>query len=94
MFLLKLFLIPMLLRVLDRTGRPLVCSSLYALALLTNGLIFDLALGTPWTSVLLAFAIALGASWAFFFLLHALDGTGAPYWAVLALGILALLMIE
>ena len=93
MILLKLVLIPMLLKVLDRTGKPLLCSSLYALALLTNGLIFDLALGAPWGAVLLAFGVAFASSSAYFFVLHLLDGTGGLYWAALALGTLALLML-
>lgn len=93
MFLLKLFLIPMLLKVLDKTGRPLVCSTLYALALLTNGLIFDLALGASLAAVSLAFVIAWGASSAWFYLLHAFEGTGALYWSTLALGMLALLYL-
>lgn len=90
MFLLKLMLLPMLIKVLDRTGRPLVCASFYALGILTNGLIFDLAFGAPPATIAVAFALALAASSAFFVLLHVFDST-PWYWAVLTGGILGLL---
>ena len=93
MILLKLVLIPMLLKVLEKSGRPFVCSTLYALVLLTNGLIFDLAFGASVASVFLAFVAAYAASSLYFYLLHHLDGSGMPYWAVLSLGAVGLMMM-
>jgi len=89
--LLKLMLIPMLLKVLERTNKPLLCGLFYALAILTNGLIFDLAFGRAWTAVALDFVIALGASSVFFVLVSILDG--GLYWLALAAGIPALLWL-
>jgi len=92
MILVKMMFLPMMLKVLDRTHRPLTCALIYAFGLLTNGLIFDLALGGNWLhSAVIPFAQALAESAIFFYLLLQVDGT-AFYWLVLGLGSLLLLI--
>lgn len=82
--------LPMMIKVADRTRRPLLCAVLYAAILLTNSLIFDVAFGTsPWKAAG-ALAVAFAGSWLYFFLLRELEGTGMLYWAVFVLGIAGL----
>lgn len=91
MIFVKIMFLPMMLKLLDRVQRPFWLALIYALGLLTNGLIFDGALGGHWLqTVLVPFGQALIEAWAFFWLLLQVDGTGA-YWAVLITGVFALL---
>lgn len=93
MMFLKMMVLPMLIKVLSKTGRPFLCSTFYVLIIITNGLIFDLALGASWGSVALQVAIAAVLSSLYFWLLHEFEGADAIYWTVFALGFLAIIMI-
>ncbi|MCA9796763.1 MAG: hypothetical protein KC910_33365 [Candidatus Eremiobacteraeota bacterium] len=93
MLLLKLFLIPMLIKVLIQTGKPKVCAALYGACLFTNGLIFDVAFTGEWGRVLVILVGATGLSLLFFWLLNELESTGWPYWLTLVVGSAALLVL-
>lgn len=89
--LLKMLLIPMMIKALLATRRPWLCAGLYGAALFANSLIFDLALGGDPKMVLLNLAGAVGLSFAFFWLLKEFESAGALYWVILVLGTAALL---
>ena len=88
---LKMILIPMLVKTLLATRRPLLCAGLYSAALFTNSLIFDLAIGQDISKVVFHLAGATALSFAFFWLLKEFDSAGALYWIVLVLGTAAML---
>jgi hypothetical protein len=94
MFLLKLCFIPMLWKVLSKTGKPLWCAIIYALAIWTNGLLFDLMMGASTPAHVLGFGVLETAAGAlYFYVLHELDGADGLYYLWMALGLFGLLYI-
>lgn len=83
----KMIFLPMVLKVLDRSRRPLLCAVLYSALILTNVLLFDIAFGAHPGKISLALAIAFFGSLAYFKLVLELEGTGMLYWAVFAVGL-------
>ena len=88
--LLKMIVLPMLLKMLDATRKPLLVASFYAAILLTNNLIFDLVSST-WQAVALKLVGAWVLSAVVFYALHIFDSTSL-YWPTLIGGFLALLV--
>ncbi len=86
MILLKLILIPMMIKVLLATRKPLLCALLYGAALFTNGLVFDLAFSGDWLLVTGKLALSTALAYGFFWLLKAFEDAGALYWGIVALG--------
>ncbi len=92
-FLTKLCLVPVFLKAMNKGGKPIWCSVIYTLALLTNGVMFDMALGKGWLHESLELALQFGLATAYFYLLKDLEGSGAPYWGVLIVGLGLLLFL-
>lgn len=82
---LKLILLGPLLKALSATRKPILCGVLYGLALLTNSVIFDLALGAdPGKTVAYLLANTI-AGLGYFWLLQETEDTPI-YWGVMILG--------
>ena len=88
--LLKLFVLPMLLKMLDATRKPLLCATFYAAIMFTNSLMFDMVT-SGWRPVLLVLAGTWGLAAAVFSALFAFDSTPL-YWPAFVAGLLALLV--
>ena len=89
---LKLLLIPMMIKALLATRQPLLCAVIYGAALFTNGLIFDLGLGADPGKVALSLAISTGVAFAVFYALKETEDMGALYWVALVLGVALMIM--
>lgn len=83
---LKMILIPMLIKTLLVTRKPHWCALLYGAALFTNSLMFDLAFKADWGKVLFVLAGATGLSYAVFWALKEFEDT-ALYWVALVIGV-------
>ncbi len=79
---LKMIIIPMLVKTLLATRNPILCAGLYGACLFTNSVIFDLAFGNDWGRVLLELAGATGLSFAYFWALREFD-SGPLYFTIL-----------
>jgi hypothetical protein len=88
---LKLILIPMLVKVLLTTRKPHYSALLYGGAIFTNSLLFDLAFTGDTVGVLIELLGATGLSYAFFWALNEFE-SGPLYWVVLVLGVPALIL--
>lgn len=91
MILVKIAYLPMLVKVLQKTGRPFFCAFMWALLILVNGFMFDLAFGSTVLTVSVDCIVELLAAMAFFWLLNAFDGDDVKYWTILVVAGLALL---
>ncbi len=83
----KMLFLPMMLKVLDKSRRSVLCAVLYAAIILTNCLIFDLAFGANPGKLAVSLAVAFFGSLLYFKALLELEGTGMLYWGVFVLGI-------
>lgn len=91
--LLKMFLIPMMVKATLATRQPLLCALIYGAALFTNALMFDLAFGAGWGPVLQQLALVTAVSLGVFTALLKSEDYGALYWLVLFLGAGLLLLV-
>lgn len=83
---LKMILLPMLVKALLVTRKPALCAAIYGLALLTNSAIFDLAFGADVGRVLAILALNTAASFGFFWTLKETEDSSL-YWGALIVGI-------
>lgn len=81
-----MMLIPMMIKVLLATGRPLVCALLYGAGLFTGGFMFDMAMNPQWGPILGSLALSTAVSYGFFWLLKYFEDAGALYWGIVVLG--------
>lgn len=93
MMMVKLMFLPMMIKVLSKTHRPFVCAFLYLGLVITNDLMFEAAFGATWQAMALESGKAFGGSALYFWLLNELEGSDGPYYGVLALGLLVLLLV-
>lgn len=91
--LVKLMCLPMMIKVLSKTHRPVVCALLYLGLIITNDLMFEAAFGATWQSMAIEAGKAFGGSALYFWLLNEFEGADGPYYGVLAVGFLVLLRI-
>ena len=89
--LLKILLIPMLVKVTLVTGKPHLASIIYVAAMFTNSLMFDLAFGQSVDTVALQLVMSGVVSYGFFRGLNEFESSPL-YWLVLVLGIPALVL--
>jgi hypothetical protein len=82
---LKMIIIPMLVKTLLATRNPILCAALYGACLFTNSLIFDLAFSNDWAGVLFNLTGATGLSFAYFWALKEFE-SGPLYFATLIVG--------
>lgn len=90
---LKLILVPMLIKALLATRQPALCAGLYGAALFTNSAIFSMAVAENWIPILGNLALSTGSAFAFFWLLLKTEDTGWPYWLVLIIGVAVLCFV-
>lgn len=93
MVLVKITVLPMLLKVLSKSRRPYFCSVMWVLIILTNGLIFNMIMGASWATIIVTCLIEFAAATLYFYALNELEGAGGLYWGVLVLGFLAMLFL-
>ena len=79
----KIVILLGLLQLLRVTGKPILCSSIYAVLIFIFGLLF----GGPFTDVLLFTAIGFILSTVYFYLLDMFSDSGF-YWLILIVGLL------
>ena len=79
---LKIILLLALLQLLRITGKPIVCSGIYAGLILIMGFF----MGNPFFDVLLSTAIGFVLSTVYFYLLHLFSESGF-YWLILVVGL-------
>ena len=79
----KIVLLIALLQLLRITGKPILCSGIYAGLILVMGLF----MGMPFSDVLLSAAIGFALSTVYFYLLNMFSESGF-YWPILIVGLL------
>ncbi len=80
-----------LVKLLISVDKPFLCASLYAFVILAMGFLSVQTGQLTYVQLLIATAISFGAASVFFLLLSRTDG--GLWWATLALGVAALLML-
>lgn len=78
-------MLPMLIKALLATRKPLLCAVIYGLALLSNDAIFSLSLGAQPQRVFAIIVLNTLAAWVYFYLLKESDDSSL-YWVILGLG--------
>ncbi len=85
MFVIEIFILVVLLRLLVEIEKPLVCAEIYAGCLL----VLWLALGAPILDVLFSVALAFGYSFAWFWCLNRTAARTGLWWLIFFAGLAA-----
>ena len=93
MLFLKALLIPMLIKANLATRQPALCAFIYAAAMFTNALMFDVAFGAGWAPVLQKLAIITVVAFVVFWTLLKAEDYGPLYWLALFLGAAVLVIL-